>query len=318
MKIRTGSKSIFLFVSIVFLFQSEFAISQNEDSSWWNGAHDWDGVTHWSDYIIYSPYYLGPNALSVPLSQKGLVKSRYELQVSFENHLYSGDKTQNLFINLYLPIVKNLVAIEFYGVPIEHFRMDEKTVIERRSRNRSGEGYAVGDFYFSTIVQLLKNPDLTFRMAGRTASGSKLNEARYTDAPGYFFDLSFGKDLLLQEKLIDKIRFHGMAGFYVWQMNLPDNRQNDAILYGLGFDLFIKTFMIANSIDGYYGYLGNEEIVVVKKDQPVLFKDRPVVYRFDITKKFKKIDYVIGYQVGLHDFNYQSFKFSLLFHWDKK
>ncbi len=318
MKIRAIPKSIFLFVSIILLLQSEFAISQNEDSSWWNEVHNWDGVTHWSDYIIYSPYYLGPNALSVPYSQKGYVKNRYELQVNFENHVYSGDKTQNLFISLYLPIVKNLVAFEFYGVPIEHYSMDEKTVIQRRSRNRNGEGYAVGDFYFSTIIQLLKNPGLAFRMATRTASGSKLNEARYTDAPGYFFDLSFGKDLLLREKFIDKIRFHGMIGFYVWQMNLPDSRQNDAILYGLGFDLFMKTFILSSSIDGYSGYFGNEEVVVANKDQPVIFKDRPALYRLEITKGSKKIDYMIGYQIGIHDFEYQSIKLSLLFHFDKK
>ncbi|RLD59930.1 MAG: hypothetical protein DRJ05_05645, partial [Bacteroidetes bacterium] len=275
MKIRTTPCPIFLFIIIFVLLLCKPAISQNEDATWWNEVHNWDGVTHWSDYIIYSPYYLGPNALSVPFSQKGQVKDRYGLQVNIENHFYSGDKTQNLFVSLYLPVVKNFVAFEFYGVPIEHYKMDEKTVVERRSRIRSGEGYAVGDFYFSTIIQLWKKPDIAFRMAGRTASGSKLNEARYTDAPGYFFDLSFGKDLLVHEKFVDKIRLHGMIGFYVWQMNLPDSRQNDAILFGLGFDLFMKSFILSNSIDGYSGYFGNEEVVVANKDQPVVFKDRP-------------------------------------------
>ncbi|OQX81478.1 MAG: hypothetical protein B6D61_00620 [Bacteroidetes bacterium 4484_249] len=320
MKLNAIIRSIILFGIIVFFAECKSALSQEDEATWWNKAHNWDGITHWSDYIIFSPYYLGPNALSVPFSQKGLVKNRYELQINAEGYFSEGDKTQSLFMSLYVPVVKNLVAVEFYGVPFEHYKMDEKTVYERRTRNRSGEGYAVGDFYFSTIIQLLKNnkfPDIAFRMACRTASGSKLSDARFTDAPGYFFDLSFGKDLLFQEKFINKIRFHGTVGFYSWQMNLPDNRQNDALIYGLGADLFIKKFIISNSIDGYYGYIGNEEIIVVKKDEPVPYKDRPMVYRLDITKESKLLDIIIGYQLGLYDFAYQTIKFSLLFHIDK-
>jgi hypothetical protein len=285
MKTRTIIISIIFLGTIIFLAGCKLAVSQDDNATWWNKAHNWDGVTHWSDYIIYSPYYLGPNALPVPFSQKGLVKNRYELQVNIESHFSTGDKTQNLFMSLYVPVVKNIIAVEFSGVPVEHYKMYEKTVFERRVRNRNGEGYAIGDFYFSTIIQLLKDnkfPDVAFRMACRTASGSKLSDARFIDAPGYFFDISLGKDLLFQEKFTDKIRFFGMIGFYSWQMNLPDNRQNDAIIFGLGIDLFIKKFIISNSLDGYYGYIGNQEIIVVKKDEPVLYKDRPMVYRLDI------------------------------------
>ena len=77
-------------------------------------------------------------------------------------------------------------------------------------------------------------------------------------------------------------------------------------------------FIISNSLDGYYGYIGNQEIIVVKKDEPVPYKDRPMIYRIDITKESKLIDIVIGYQLGLYDFAYQTIKFSLLFHIDKK
>lgn len=314
-------KIIYLRLFLIFslLGGCRILFSQADDVTWWNKAHNWDGVTHWSNYIIYSPYYLGPNALSIPFSQKGQVKGRYELQINAEGHFSTGDKTQNLFISLYVPVVKDIIAVEFSGVPFEHYRLDEKTVIERRTRNRSGEGFAIGDFYFSTIIQLLKDnkfPDVAFRMACRTASGSKLSDARFTDAPGYFFDLSFGKDLIFQEKFTNKIRFHGMIGFYSWQMNLPDNRQNDAILFSLGFDLFIKKFIISNSLDGYYGYIGDEEVIVGNKDEPVNFKDRPVVYRFEIGKESRVVDLILGYQYGMNDFMFQTIKLSLLFHID--
>ncbi len=74
--------------------------------------------------------------------------------------------------------------------------MDYETILERRVRYLDGKGTANGDFYFSTIIQLLKKeklPEVALRMACRTASGNNLGSARYTDAPGYFLDISLGK-----------------------------------------------------------------------------------------------------------------------------
>jgi hypothetical protein len=294
----------------------EIVISQ-DDATWWNETHHWDGITSWTQYIIYSPYYLGPNSLPIPFSQKGHVKDQFELKMDVEGHFSPGDKTQDVFLDFYIPLLKDKIAIEFYGVPVEHFTMDEPTVIERRGRNKKGESFAVGDFYFSTIVQLIKNkkmPDVTLRMACKTASGGNLSDARFTDSPGYFFDFSLGKDLFFTEKFLDKIRFHGMIGFYSWQMNIPENRQNDAILFGVGLDMFFHGFYFNNSLDGYSGYFGNELVVVGDKEEPVSFKDRPVVYRLDLVKHTNHFDYGLGYQLGLNDFIYQSLKVSLIYH----
>ncbi|MEZ5197536.1 MAG: hypothetical protein R2764_14410 [Bacteroidales bacterium] len=310
--------NFFFSVGIVFLmFFSNQTFSQDDDASWWNSVQDWDGVTPWQSYIIYSPSYMGINALPVPFSQKGRIKDRYELEVKFESHFSPGDKTQNLFLSLYLPLVKDFIAFEFYGVPVENYKMTEETVIERRGRNRSGKGYAAGDLYFSSIIQIIKNrgfPDLAFRMACKTASGSRLSDARYTDAPGYFFDLSVGKDYILFETQEIRIRPHATIGFNSWQMNLPNNRQNDAVMVGLGIDLHVKSFILSNSIDGYLGYFGNEKVIVGNPNDPVPFKDRPMVYRLDFTKGMKRADLALGYQAGLHDFSYQTINFSLIFH----
>jgi hypothetical protein len=292
-------------------------VLSQDDATWWNETHHWDGITSWTQYIIYSPYYMGPNALSVPFSPKGFVRDQFELKMNLEGHFSKGDKTQNIFLDCYIPLIKNKVAVEFYGVPVEHYNMDEPTVIERRGRNRDGEDYAVGDFYFSTIFQLIKNkkmPDLSLRMACKTASGSHLSDARNTDAPGYFFDLSLGKDVLFTERFIKKIRLHGMIGFYSWQMNLPENRQNDAILYGAGVDMAFSGFYLNNSVEGFSGYFGKERIVVGDKEEPVSFRDRPTVYRLDLMKETNRIDFGLGYQAGLNDFNYQSLKISIVYH----
>ena len=297
-------------------FPCKVIISQ-DDATWWNETHHWDGITSWTQYIIYSPYYTGPNALPVPFSQKGRVKDRFELRMDLEGHYSKGDKTQDVFFDCYIPLVKSIIALEFYGVPVEHYKMDEPTVIERRVRNRSGEGFATGDFYFSTIIQVIKNqrmPDIALRMACKTASGSQLSDARNTDAPGYFFDLSLGKDVMFTDKFIHKIRIHGMIGFYSWQMNLPENRQNDAILFGAGLDLQFSRFYLNNSLDGYIGYFGNELVMVGDKEEPVPFRDRPIVYRLDLMKQTDHFDFGLGYQLGLNDFIYQSFKASLIYH----
>jgi hypothetical protein len=301
----------------LFLFCSIHVVIAQDDATWWNETHHWDGVTSWTQYIIYSPTYTGPNALPVPFSQKGQVKDRMEVRMDGEAHFGAGDKTQDIFLECYVPVVKNKIVLEFYGIPFEHYKMDEPTVVERRVRNRSGEGFASGDFYFSTIIQIIRNkrmPDVALRMACKTASGSKLSDARFTDAPGYFFDLSLGKDFMFSSKLINKIRFHGMLGFYSWQMNLPENPQNDALLLAAGVDLHFSGLYFNNSLDGYIGYFGNELVVVGDKEEPIPFRDRPIVYRLDLMKKTDHFDFGLGYQLGLNDFIYQTFKFSLIYH----
>jgi len=316
MELFLNSKKILFFAALIVSFPFKVIISQ-DDATWWNETHHWDGITSWTQYIIYSPYYTGPNALPVPFSQKGRVKDQFELRMDLESHYSKGDKTQDVFFDCYIPLVKSIIALEFYGVPVEHYKMDEPTVIERRVRNRSGEGFATGDIYFSTIIQVIKNqrmPDIALRMACKTASGSQLSDARNTDAPGYFFDLSLGKDVMFTDKFIHRIRIHGMIGFYSWQMNLPENRQNDAILFGAGLDLHFSRFYLNNSLDGYFGYFGNELVIVGDKEEPVPFRDRPIVYRLDIMKQTDHFDFGLGYQVGLNDFVYQSFKASLIYH----
>ena len=316
MKLFLNYKKILLFTALIVSFPCKVIISQ-DDATWWNETHHWDGITSWTQYIIYSPYYTGPNALPVPYSQKGRVKDQIELRMDLEGHFSNGDNTQDILLDCYIPLIKNKIAVEFYGVPVEHYNMDEPTVIERRGRNRDGEGYAMGDFYFSTMVQLIRDkkiPDMTLRMACKTASGSQLSDARYTDAPGYFFDLSMGKDLILTNKLIQKIRFHWMMGFYSWQMNLPENRQNDAVLFGAGIDISISGFCLNNSLDGYSGYFGKELVVVGDKTEPVSFRDRPIVYRLDVMKQTEHFDFGLGYQLGLNNYTYQSIKLSLIYH----
>ncbi len=296
----------------IFLVVISSPVKSQDDFAWWNEVNNWDGHTHWSDYIIFSPYYMGPNSLPVPESQKGIIRSEAELRLDVVQSFSALDNTHYVEMHFYYPVVKDIIAIEFYGVPYESFKMEEELVIERRTRYRDGKGIAIGDFYFSTMIQLLKDrkfPDVVFRMAARTASGSQLANARYTDAPGYFFDISLGKTLIVNDNL--EFRFSGMLGFYSWQMNLPNNRQNDAIIYGLGADILWKSWFLVNSIDGYEGYIGDEQIIVGNPDELVTFKDRPMLYRLEVGKRFSKMKFSLGYQHAIKDFYYDNLKFSM-------
>ncbi len=270
--------------------------SQDEDYTWWNNKHGWNGLTPWQQYLNISPAYMGPNALPVPDGKDGSIRTGWKLDLALDAHFGKGDQTQNIFGQLNVPLFSDRVSLAVSMVPVEHFQMDTLTRDLRRARERDGEGFATGDVYFSTLVQLLKEhptlPDMAISINLRTASGSHLGAARFTDSPGYFFDLSFGKKMGIDLLGFHSIRPYGLAGFYVWQVSATP-RQNDAVSYGGGFKLESPSWTFDHYVGGYIGYIGNG--------------DNPMVYRMSLqTRHSKKINYFIRLQYGLIDFPYTS------------
>ena len=296
------SKIKIIQIIILIVFLSGISVTAQTDYGWWCAIHHWDGHTPWLYYLKYSAKYFGPNALPVPEINKGFVGTTGTVEVSADGYFSKGDKTQDCFTKVYYPIIGKLIAIEGYVVPLEHFKMDTATRDIRAARLKSGEGTAGGDIYFGTVIQLVKNkkfPDVTFRMTCRTASGTNVSAARYTDAPGYFFDLSMGKDLKNDKWFFNTIRFYGMLGFYCWQTNLADYRQDDSFLYGAGIDLSSEKIIISASAGGYIGYI---------KDG-----DRPAVARLSLFRKGKHFNYGLSGQAGLNDYDYNSLRISLIY-----
>ena len=272
------------------------------DYSWWDKIHHWDGHTPWIKYLTFSPAYLGTNALPVPEISKGSVGNKGTLELSADGHFSRGDNTQNLFTRLYYPVVRGIVAVESYVVPIEHFKMDIITRDFRAARIKSGEGTAGGDIYFATIVQLVKDrkfPDMALRLGCRTASGTNVSAARYTDAPGYFMDISIGKEFGKENTCIKKIRPYAMLGFYSWQTNSDRWRQDDAFLYGAGIDLSSEKFTLSASAGGYKGYIKNG--------------DSPAVARLGLFRNGNHFNYGMSLQAGLNDYAYKSVRLSLVY-----
>lgn len=293
-------KSRFIIVLLVFFAFHGMAQQSGNDMSWWNEQHGWEpGDPGWRNWMIISPGYFGPNALPVPHVQKGELVRTTEFEFTASNHFREGDPTQDISGYLHIPFSKNKIAVEMYGVVFEHFAFSEEIRNKRFSRIEDGKGTAIGDFYFSTLIQVIKDrkfPNTLFRFATKTASGNQLEGARYTDSPAYFLDLSFSK--IFGNSETGAIKPYGMIGFYTWQTNDELNLQNDALLYGLGADFQKNNWLMSASWSGYSGYK-NE-------------RDRPMQLHFDVRKDFEKKAVRFQYHHGLRDWSYKTIRFSYI------
>lgn len=291
------------FCSMLFFLVSGFVL-QAQDYSWWNQKHNWDGQTHWSDYMILSSAYLGPNALPVPEISKGVLPKPRSVELAVDGHYSRGDQTGNLFTEIFFPFFSDRAGMSISCVPLEFYKTDTITRDIRFSREYDGKGVSFGDVCFTTFVQLVKEskriPDVMVNISLRTASGTNLDGARHTDTPGYSFDVSVGKTLYEGEGRLDYMRGYVMTGFYVYQTNLENHRQNDAFSYGAGFDLNFDRLRLENQLGGYIGYLDNG--------------DKPMVYRLNLVwYSGPKLHLKLRFQQGFMDFQYSSFRFSTLF-----
>jgi hypothetical protein len=252
-----------------------------------------------------TPGYLGPNAMPVPEIKKGIVLPGSNFEVSVDFHFMKGDPTQDIFAKYYRSFAGDKIAIELYGVLGEHYAFSQEIRDKRVSRDFDGKGTTNGDLYFSTLIQIVKGrkfPDTMLRMTARTASGNQLEGARYSDSPGYFFDLSFSREFAgANEKMKFVPYFSG--GFYSWQTNDDMNLQNDAYMYGVGADFRWSRWTVSNSLSGYSGYKHEN--------------DRPMVYTFDINHSLKNKTVRLQYLYGIRDWLYQTVKISMIFNLKK-
>ncbi len=254
----------------------------------------------WRSFLHITPGYLGPNALPVPEMKKGIVPVGTTFESGLDFYFEKGDPTQDISVKYYRSFADGKIAIELYGVIAEHYAMSDSVRDERIARDYDGKGIAIGDFYFATLIQLIKDkkfPDTMVRLAGRTASGGHLDAARYSDSPGYFFDLSFSKNYACKNEKMS-FRPYASLGFYSWQTNDDMDLQNDAYMYGAGADLKWKKWTLSNSISGYSGYKHE--------------RDKPMVYTFDLNHKLKKNTIRMQYLYGIRDWKYQTIKISYI------
>lgn len=277
---------------------------QGQDYGWWNTLVQWDGRSHWSEYLIYTPKYFGPNAIPVPEIKNGKIHNTTQLEVGLAAHFNEGDDAQNLTTRFYIPITKERVGLQIYAVPYERYKMTPETRDLRRARDFDGEGFAFGDIHIGTWVQLTKPDskiDLLLTLNIKTASGSNREATRFTDGSGYNFDLSAGRSFKLKnEQCI--IRPHAQVGFYVWETNEDKNPQNDAFSFGAGSDWEIGRSIITTQLGGFIGYKGNG-------DKPVIGR---LIYEYQVSDN---LVFKLASQYGFRDNLYRSVSLSVKKEW---
>ena len=267
-----------------------------QDFQWWANAVGWDGVTSWRKYLIYSPYYMGPNALPIPSLPNGKIDSLHSLSASGNVHFMKGDFTVNAALYGTFVLVKDVISFDIYNVPYEYFNQSHDLKTERHVYYYYYNSHkAHGDIILNTKIQLLKKLqpkiNLALRMGYRFATSTNYAAARYTDAPGYSFDINAGKPIGKNKRWLIK----AMAGLYTWQVNEERYEQNDAFLFGAGTAYHHKTFSFDLYAAGYLGYLKNR-------------KDKPVVLRMGFQQRIKQSAVFFRAQQGVHHFKYTSFE----------
>lgn len=250
---------------------------------------------------IVSPERFGPNALPIPELKTGKLAEDFNFKIAYESHTSEGDDTQNAFLELYIPVVSKRVALVLSMVPYENYSLSPETA-EIRNISGTASGTAKGDIYVGTHIQILKDktnlPDVMLSIDLKTASGNNAESARFTDTPGYIFDLSAGKDIHIENSFLQSVRPFAVAGFFVYQTNREVYRQNDAFLYGLGLDLNFKKLKFSTAYGGYHGYIEDG--------------DRPNVWRSSLRTLFNSaINYEIRFGKGFDSNFYDALRLGI-------
>ena len=258
----------------------------------WARNVNWDGVSHWSKYIVTTAARMGPNALPVPFISNGNIDSTTYAGSSFSLHKMKGDRSIDLSVYGNYCIVKNLVSVYISYEPVEWYKTSDFLKKERHVFYQTYyDNKARGDVHLNLNIKMFRKWEhklqMALRFGYRYPASSGLASARYTDGMGYYFDVSFAKPLNPHLKWI------GMTGFYCWQLNGDGHRQNDAFLFGSGLEWNKNNWHLQGYGAGYLGYLNGTG-------------DKPIVLRAHIEKRHQQLGFLFRFQQGIHDFKYTS------------
>ena len=261
------------------------AIAQDDDS--------------WRDntpLLTYSPRYFGPNAFPLPDLHDGTAAQMFEVELRGEYHHYQGDNTRDLFSRFVIPVVRGRAGIEVSWILRENYKLTEATRDERHAVDVKSPVHYGGDVVVTSFFQLLKSKkifDATVTANIKTASGGRLCDARFTDAAAYWLDMTVGRNLWEDATEKYNIRLQVMGGFYCWETNKIDHRQNDAALFAGGLSTRLDHFFFQTDLIGFRGYENNG--------------DRPLKWRNTLRYQFSKNIISLRFNHGMKDSLYDSY-----------
>ena len=271
--------------------------AQDDDWTWWNELANWDGKTLWQYYFTYSPRYFGPNAFPVPKMGDGKVPENLIADAAIEQYFGFGDNATDLNLRVDIPLYPKYVNLAVWMVPVEYYNTSIEVRNERLMRTKDPKGFAVGDVYFQTGIQIMRDrpkaPDIMINITLKTASGGPLSAARYYDTPGYFFDATVGKTFTFEKrKHLQSVSISGRVGFLCWQSIRADHAmQDDAVIYGVRVGLTANNWQYEMDFSGYNGWIHNG--------------DCPMVLRGQVCRNFKRGNSLyVGGLLGFQDYRY--------------
>jgi hypothetical protein len=276
----------FLLLFLISCYHSLYA----QDLNWWQNNVNWDGTTHWYKYLIISPKYFGPNALSVPAINNGSADTIISLAATGNFHFSKGDNTQNIMLYGNYTTKNNTISVDAQFVPYERFQVSHEKKTERKVYYKNYyDKEVVGDVVVNTTIQLFQrwreNFQLAMRVGVRMPSGGGQGSARYADVPGYWID--FGGAIPFKNP---EWKWMTMIGFLVWQTNQDALRQDDAFLFGSGFEWNHNDLRLQAYGAGFLGYKNNG--------------DKPIVLRLNFEKRKNRNVFLFRMQQGVRDFSY--------------
>jgi hypothetical protein len=253
---------------------------------------------------------MGPNALPVPEMDYAQVAVSSSLETGIHAHFMKGDTSVNSYLSLNWIVVPEKVEVRFWGFPTETFRITNE-VRDERQIYYDDPGWIThqGDLWISTRIQILKNhkklPDITLNYTFKNSTGL-MKHGRYSDAGTNYFYLAFGKSFFPKIKIFDELRIAGLGGFYLWQTNKVEMAQDEGPLIEAGLKLRKNNFSLASEMGGYFGYDVYEFIGVTGNNDPL-------VYRLNIEKSGKSIDWKAEFITGINDYYYHTFKMGITY-----
>jgi hypothetical protein len=268
------------------------------------------GSSHINKWLQIAPGTLGPNALPVPYMDYALLDSVSNIETGVHAHFMKGDRAVNSYLSLYWAVVPKRVVVHIWGNPTETFQTDNSVRDERQIYyDDTGWITQSGDMWISTYIQLLRGykkwPDISINYSAKTTIGGA-TQGRYTDAPANYYYAAFGKSFFTRKGFIDEVRIGILGGFYVWQTNKVELAQDEGALYESGLDLIHKNWSWRNEVGGYNGYGAYQYIGVDDNNDPL-------IYRTNLKFSGKRFDWKYEYQTGIHDYYYQTYKFSVIY-----
>ncbi|MFI3269917.1 MAG: hypothetical protein SNG14_05185 [Rikenellaceae bacterium] len=257
-----------------------------------------------SEPTLIAPDYFGPNAFPIPDMLDGTTLSNLKVEIStdyFAGH--RGDQTYDFALKAICPLFSDRVNLTLWVSAVSEWYVmsDESHAHSRLTDDIAKRGQEFGDAYLSTDIHLMqqtdRRPDISLRVALKSALGYGYFKARYYDTPGYFFDTSVAKSLKFDNDRLNELRFVATLGFLCWQTD--NGRQNDATMYGLQVKLSGKRYTLSQSWGGYCGWENAG--------------DRPMSIKTEFRYKLGSYEPLIYLQHGLHDYPYTQLKIGLAY-----